>query len=101
MWRDGRRHPCRDAEASFLKCCFVGWFPDGFQASAGQVDCVMDSISCLEKSLADGTTPNRRDDFQPLLLISTIPSRCTSEMANWNVDSETGSLESMGSDLEA
>ena len=54
------------------------------------VDCDVDSTFCLEKSLVNVTTPNRRDDFQPSLLISTIPSRC----------SETGSLVSMGSDAE-
>ena len=65
------------------------------------MDCGMDSISCLEKSLANATTLNGRDDLQPFLLISTIPSRCMSETANWNVDSATGSLESMGSDLDS
>ena len=60
----------------------------------------MDSTSCLEKSLVNVTTPNGRNDFQPSLLISTVPSRCMSETANWNVDSDTGSLELMGSDAE-
>ena len=46
------------------------------------------------------TTPNGRDVFQPSLHISTIPSRCVSETANWNVDSETGRFVSMGSDAE-
>ena len=64
------------------------------------MDCDMDSISCLEKSLANVATPNGRDDFRLFLLVSTIPSRCMSETANWNVDSETGSLESMGSDVD-
>ena len=54
-------------------------------------DCDMDS---------NLTTPNGRDVFQPSLLISTIPSRCMSETANWNVDSETDSFVSMGSDAE-
>ena len=54
----------------------------------------------MEKSLVNVTTPDGRDDFQPSLLISTIPSRCMSETANWNVDSEIGSLELMGSDVE-
>ena len=60
----------------------------------------MDSTFCLDKSFVNVTTPNERDDFQPPLLISTIPSRCKSETVNWNVDSETGSLVSMGSDAE-
>ena len=60
----------------------------------------MDSNSCLEKSLFNVTTSNGRDDFQPSLLISTVPSRCMSETANWNVDSETGSPELMDSDVE-
>ena len=60
----------------------------------------MDSTSFMEQSLVNVTTPNGRDDFQPSLLISTITSRCMSETANWNVDSESGSLESMGSDVE-
>ena len=60
----------------------------------------MDSISCLDENLADVTTPNGKNDFQPSSLISTIPSRCMSETTNWNVDSETGSLESTGSDLD-
>ena len=46
------------------------------------------------------TTPNERDDFQPSLLISTVPSLCMSETVNWIVDSETGSFVSMGSDAE-
>ena len=46
------------------------------------------------------TTPNGRDDFRPSLLISTFPSHCMSDTANWNVDSETGNLELMGSDVE-
>ena len=62
----------------------------------------METISCLEKSRANVTTPNgREDDLQPFLLISTVPSCCMSETANWNVDSETGSLGSMGSDLDS
>ena len=65
------------------------------------MDSDMDSIPCLEKSLANVTTPNGRDDFQPFLLISTVPSRCMRETANWKVDSETGSLKSMGSDLDS
>ena len=60
----------------------------------------MDSTLCLEKSLVHVTTPNGRDVFQPSLLISTIPSSCMSEQVNWNVDSETGSFVSMGSDAE-
>ena len=67
--------------------CFFDW-----------ADCDMDSTSRLEKSLVNVTTPNGRDDFQPSLLISTIPSHCMSETAN--VDSETGSLELTGSDVE-
>ena len=63
-------------------------------------DCDMDSTFCLEKSLVNVTRPNGGDLFQPSLLISTIPSRCMSETANWNVDSETGSFVSMGSDAE-
>ena len=47
------------------------------------------------------TTPKGREDLQPFLLISTVPSRCMSETADWNVDSETGSVESMGSDLDS
>ena len=65
-----------------------------------RVDCDMDSTFCLEKSLVNVTTPNERDDFQPSLLISTIPPRCMSGTVNWNVDSETGSLVSVGSDAE-
>ena len=65
------------------------------------MDWDMDSISCPEKSLVNVTTPNGKNDFQPSLLISTIPSRCMSETANWNVDSETGSLESIVRDLDS
>ena len=60
----------------------------------------MDSIFCPGKSLVNVTTPNGRDVFQPSLLISTIPSRCLSETANWNVDSETGSFVSRDNDAE-
>ena len=53
-----------------------------------------------------GWEPCRRDDaqwkndFQPSSLTSTFPSRC-SETTNWNVDRETGSLESTGSELDS
>ena len=63
------------------------------------MNCV-DSISCLEENLVDVTTPNGKNDFQPPSLTSTIPSRCMTETTNWNVDSETGSLESTGSELD-
>ena len=75
-----------------------------FASKMGNFDltnCDMESISCPEKSLANATTPNGREDLQPFLLISTVPSCCMRETANWNVDSDTGSLESMGSDLDA
>ena len=60
------------------------------------MDCV-DSISCLDENLVDVTTPIGKNDFQPPSLTSTFPSRCMSETTNWNVDRETGSLESTGS----
>ena len=61
----------------------------------------MKSISCKEKSLANATTLNGREDLQPFLLIGAVPSCCMSETANCKVDSEAGSLESMGSDLDS
>ena len=61
----------------------------------------MDSISCLEKSLANVTTLNGREDLLPFLLMSTVPSCYMSETANWNVDSENGSFESIGSGLDS
>ena len=36
------------------------------------MDCDMESISCLEKSLANATTPTGREDLYPFLLIRPI-----------------------------
>ena len=77
-----------------------------FASNTGNFDLAnCDLESYLGKSLANATTSTAREDLQPFLLICATPSCCMiskmSETANLNVDSETGSLESMGSGLDS
>ena len=76
------------------------------QRSASQVNAGLSKqIPCLERSLANATAPTERVNLQPFLLTSAAPSCCMSskmsETAKLNVDSETGSLGSMGSGMDS
>ena len=62
---------------------------------------IWDLFLAWQRALPTRRTPNGRGDLQPFLLIRIVPSCCLSETANWNVDSESGSLESMGTDLDS